>query len=105
MIRVHVTAPGGERTSVDAAEGESLMAAIRDHGLPMPAICGGCCSCASCHVYIDARWHDRLAALSDDEATLVTASDHHREGASRLACQIPLSQPLDGMEIVIAPAD
>jgi len=85
--------------------GISLMEAIRDAGLDeMLALCGGCCSCATCHVYVDPAFADRLPPISEDENDLLDSSDH-RAAASRLSCQISLSDALDGLTVRIAPED
>ena len=68
------------------------------------ALCGGCCSCATCHVHIDPAFADKLPQMSDDENDLLDSSDHRDEN-SRLSCQIPLTAELDGMTVTIAAED
>jgi 2Fe-2S ferredoxin len=69
----------------------------------MKAECGGAAACATCHVYVDEPWLDRLAAPSDDEDDLLyTAPD--RRSNSRLSCQILMSEALDGLTLTIAPS-
>ena len=79
---------GSERT-IGAAPGLSLMEAIRDAGIDqVMALCGGCCSCATCHVYVEA--HDgALPPMTADEDDLLDSSSH-RTDRSRLSCQLPL---------------
>lgn len=81
------------------------MEAIRDAGLDeLMALCGGCCSCATCHIYVDPDFHDRLPKISEDENDLLDSSDH-RAQASRLSCQLQLTADLDGLTVRIAPED
>ena len=105
MINIIVNTREGEERALAAGEGLSLMEAIRDEGIDeLLALCGGCCSCATCHVIVDAGSSVALAPISPDEDSLLDGSDH-REENSRLACQIPLSQALDGLRLRIAPMD
>lgn len=105
MAEVLVKARDGSEHHVPFHEGLSLMEAIRDSGLDeLLALCGGCCSCATCHVYVDPAFADRLPSMSEDENDLLDSSDH-RAQASRLSCQIPLSDELDGLTVRIAPED
>ena len=93
---------GGEQT-IDARSGQSLMQAIKAGGVDeLAALCGGNCSCATCHVYVDAAFTDRLPAMSEDEDDLLDSSDHRRP-QSRLSCQIPVTSELDGLRVTIAP--
>ena len=66
--------------------------------------CGGCCSCATCHVYVDPAFADKLPAISADESDLLDSSDH-RNATSRLSCQLPMTAALDGLKVTIAPED
>ena len=68
------------------------------------ALCGGCCSCATCHVHIDPAFADRLPKMGEDENDLLDSTDHRNE-TSRLSCQIPVSDALDGLIVTIAPED
>lgn len=105
MPKLIVVNREGEESTVEAADGLSVMEAIRDNGFDeLLALCGGCCSCATCHVYVDPSFADKLPALSEDEDDLLDSSDHRNE-TSRLSCQIPLSAELDGLKVTIAPED
>lgn len=105
MISLIVTKRDGTEVDVDGKPGVSVMENIRDHGIEeMLALCGGCCSCATCHVYVDPAFADRLPPMSDDENDLLDSSTH-RDGRSRLACQIPFSDGIDGLKVTIAPED
>jgi 2Fe-2S ferredoxin len=95
----------GEEQSVEGGEGLSVMEVIRDNGFDeLLALCGGCCSCATCHVYVDPAFADKLPALSEDENDLLDSSDH-RNDTSRLSCQLVMNQGLDGLRVTIAPED
>ena len=94
----------GVETSVQAAEGLSIMEVIRQAGFDeIQALCGGCCACATCHVYVDDP-DSLLEPMSEDEDDLLDAAEH-RLGQSRLSCQLSCSPALDGLRVVIAPED
>lgn len=105
MPKLVVVNRAGEEKTVEAGDGLSVMEAIRDNGFDeLLALCGGCCSCATCHIHVDAAWADKLPAMSEDENDLLDSSDH-REATSRLSCQIHMTDALDGLKVVIAPED
>ncbi len=105
MPKLTVTTRSGETTTVDTASGESTMAVLREAGFDeVMALCGGCCSCATCHVYVEPGFEDRLPALSEDENELLDGSEHRRP-ESRLSCQIPFDDAVDGLRVTIAPED
>ncbi|MDR7157107.1 2Fe-2S ferredoxin [Sphingobium xenophagum] len=105
MIEIFVTDRSGNARSIAAAEGLSLMEVIRDNGMDeLLALCGGCCSCATCHVYVDSSSAGALSPLSGDENDLLDSGDH-RTPNSRLSCQIQLTKDLDGLRVIIAPED
>jgi 2Fe-2S ferredoxin len=90
---------------VTAVEGHSLMEIIRNSGFgDVAALCAGCCSCATCHVYVDRDFADRLPPLGGDEDEMLDISDARAE-SSRLACQIRFTADLDGMTVTVAPED
>lgn len=86
-----------------AAEADwPIMEAIRSAGLPIKAECGGCCLCATCHVYVDDAWIGRIPAMDGEEETMLgDAPDVN--GASRLSCQIRMTPELDGLALCLAP--
>lgn len=99
-----VTREGSERT-LEAPDGHSAMEVIREGGVDeLLALCGGCCSCATCHVYVDADFANRLPAMSDDENDLLDSSSH-RTDRSRLSCQITMTPDISGLRVTIAPED
>ena len=100
-----VTLAPGEEKTFDAAVGRTLMEVIRDNGFDeLLALCGGCCSCATCHVHVDPAFADRLPKMSEDENDLLDSSDHRNE-FSRLSCQIPITDALAGLKVTIAQED
>jgi len=105
MPRIHVTDQDGSQASVNAETGLTLMEVLRDEGYDgIQALCGGNCSCATCHVYIDEGWLEKLPPTEEDETDLLSDSDHQQPG-SRLSCQIEVTDALDGLEVTIAPDD
>ena len=105
MPQIIVVNQSGEETSVEASEGRTLMEVIRDNGFDeLLALCGGCCSCATCHVYVDEDHVGELQPMNADEDALLDTSDHRAEN-SRLGCQLVLGDAHDGMRVTIAPDD
>ena len=105
MPKLVVVSRTGEEKTVDAAEGVSVMEAIRDNGFDeLLALCGGCCSCATCHVYVDPAFAGIVAPRGEDEHDLLDSTDH-RQDNSRLSCQLQMTGALDGLRVTIAPED
>ena len=105
MTTINVINRDGSTRGIEAEPGKSLMELIRDGGVDaLLALCGGCCSCATCHVHIDDASFGKLPAMSDDENDLLDSSDH-RNANSRLACQIAVTPELDGMTVTLAEED
>ena len=105
MPTLHVTDRSGESKTVEAHSGLTVMEAIRDNGFDeLLALCGGCCSCATCHVHVDPAFADKLPAMSEDEDDLLDSSDARKDN-SRLSCQIDFTDELDGLKVTIAEED
>ncbi len=105
MPKLIVTTREGETSEIDVEDGLTVMEAIRDNGFDeLLALCGGCCSCATCHVQVDPSFIGKLPEMSEDEDDLLESSDHRGEN-SRLSCQIPFTAELDGLKVTIAPED
>lgn len=103
MAEIFVTTREGKEISLAAKPGMSVMEIIRDGDVDeLLALCGGCCSCATCHVYVDDGF--ATGPVSADEADLLESSDH-KTPASRLSCQIAFTAALDGLKVTIAPED
>ena len=105
MPKLTVITREGTESTVEGDAGLSVMEVIRDAGFDeLLALCGGCCSCATCHVQIDPAFADKLPKMSEDENDLLDSSDFRTE-YSRLSCQIPFGDGLDGLRVTIAPED
>ena len=105
MPKMIVKDRAGRESSIEAIDGLTVMEIIRDNGFDeLLALCGGCCSCATCHVYVDDAFADLLPAMSEDENDLLDSSSHRR-GTSRLSCQLTFSEALDGLRVSIAEED
>lgn len=102
-MRMFVTARNGEGIALSGEPGGTVMAILRDAGL-VEAMCGGQAACATCHVYLDAAWLDRIGPATGQEADMLDSSLERTE-SSRLSCQIALDDSLDGLAITIAPAE
>jgi len=103
MPKLTVTTLEGETSEVEGERGISVMEILRDNDFDIAAICGGCCSCATCHVYVDEDWIGKLPAREQDEQELLEELDAFKAEASRLSCQIEFSDDLDGLKVTIAP--
>jgi len=105
MAKLVIVNREGAEKEVEVSNGFTVMEAIRDNGFDeLLALCGGCCSCATCHVHIDPAFADKVPAMSEDENDLLDSSDHRNE-FSRLACQLKMSDALDGLKVLIAEED
>src|SRR3972149_3576023 len=96
-MRVYVVDRTGREHALDAVEGWRVMEVIRDWGLDIKAECGGACACASCHVYVDENWAERLHPPTEEELGLLDAA-LAVEPTSRLSCQIPASSRPHGLK-------
>ena len=105
MPQISITRRDGSNAIVDARANMTLMEVLRDESIDIEALCGGCCSCATCHVYIAPKFADRLPPISADEEVLLEESASYRRGESRLSCQIRVSDRMEGFELAIAPSE
>lgn len=95
---------GAERVIDDAETGTSLMEVARlAHVSGIIAECGGACSCATCHVYIDEAWVDAVGGPNDVEDDMLAMVEDIRRPNSRLSCQIALTAELAGLRVTVAP--
>ena len=105
MPQITIVTRDGAEHRVEGETGLSIMEVIRENGFDeLLALCGGCCSCATCHVQVDEQWIAALPPLSADEDDLLDSSDH-RGANSRLSCQLTFGPELDGLRVRIAPED
>ena len=101
MAKLIVVTRSGEERAINGEDGLSVLEVIRDGGIDeILALCGGCCSCATCHVHVDPAFADKLPPMSEDENDLLDSVDD-RDVTSRLSCQLPFGPALDGMRVTI----
>lgn len=102
MPKINITNHQNETSEVEVASGLSLMETLRDLGYEeILAMCGGCCSCATCHVHIDDQNCASLMPIEEDEQMLIEMTDHYDVEKSRLSCQIELSDEHEGLHVTI----
>jgi 2Fe-2S ferredoxin len=101
-MKIYVTDLDGKEHALEAVEGWRAMEIIRDHGLPVRAECGGACACATCHVYVDAAWQNKIPPKREEEEDMLDEAMNVTP-ASRLSCQIILDETMDGLKLTLAP--
>ncbi|HKC16883.1 MAG TPA: 2Fe-2S iron-sulfur cluster-binding protein [Steroidobacteraceae bacterium] len=100
MTRVTCIEPDGNSVSVDIRDGWSLMQGAKSQGVEgIEAQCGGACSCATCHCYVDPAWIARLPAPGEAEALMLTNVAAEQRPNSRLSCQICIEPALEGLVV------
>jgi len=99
-IRIQAVDRDGHLHQLTAPIGAVLMEVLRDANLGIEAVCGGCCSCATCHVFFPEA---ACGQPGEVEAALLQATDNFQQDRSRLSCQIELQQELDNLRVQIAP--
>ena len=105
MPKLILTARDGSEREIAGQAGTSVMEVVRDNGVDeLLALCGGACSCATCHVYADLGSAPGLPAMGADEDALLEGVGYRRP-ESRLSCQITFTDALDGLRITIAAED
>jgi ferredoxin, 2Fe-2S len=103
MPKIVFVQPDGSQQTIDAADGQSIMEAATNHLVPgIVADCGGGCSCATCHVYVDPAWAVKLTPPDEIEQAMLEGAIDPNE-RSRLSCQLRMSAALDGI-VVHVPA-
>ena len=101
-MKIRVIDRDGNKHELEGDSNSTLMEILRDAGLDIEAACGGCCACATCHVYINDQWLEKISPKDDDEESMLDQAFDVRN-SSRLSCQINLSEDLDGIELELAP--
>lgn len=104
MPLLRVVDRDGLEHEVEAASGQKVMETLRELDYGVAAICGGMCSCATCHVFVDPEWIDRLPAPMSDERELLSELTHFQEN-SRLSCQVEFNESLAGLRVTLAPEE
>lgn len=102
-MKIYVTDRDNEEHALDAIEGWRVMEIIRDYGMNDPKLgikaeCGGACACATCHVYIDEAWREKVGSPTPMEEDMLDFGYDVREN-SRLSCQIKVTDDLDGLVV------
>ncbi|MCX7058475.1 MAG: 2Fe-2S iron-sulfur cluster-binding protein [Proteobacteria bacterium] len=92
----------GKEHSVTGRVGVSVMETVRDLDFGVAAICGGMCSCATCHIWVDEEWTAKLPARQGDETELLRELSSFKPN-SRLSCQVQFTEALSGLKVAIAP--
>jgi 2Fe-2S ferredoxin len=101
-MKIIATDRDGKTHEIEGRDGWSVMEMLRDADLPITAECGGACACATCHVYVEGGWYDKLPEPSDSEMDMLDMA-LAVEPNSRLSCQITCSDELDGIKVTLAP--
>ncbi len=100
MPKVILISHDGVTTTVEGADGVSIMRTALDANIPgIVGVCGGSMMCATCHVYVREPWAAMLAAMTETESEMLTMTMSERKPSSRLSCQIVLSAALDGITV------
>ncbi len=101
MPQVTYIEADGTEHRVEAPAGRTLMQVAVANGVPgILGDCGGSCSCATCHGYVDPQWMHHLPAISETEEFMLDGVPDRR-ATSRLCCQIPLSDALSGIVVTL----
>jgi 2Fe-2S ferredoxin len=103
MSRLLVTDRDGVEHEVEGTPGLKVMEILRELDYGVAAICGGLCSCATCHIFVDTEWTAKLPDRQSDEQELLAELVHYDPERSRLSCQIDYTDALDGLKLKIAP--
>ena len=97
-MKIKVTDREGNKHELEGDTNSTLMEILRDANLDIEAACGGCCACATCHVYIKDEWLDKINKKSEGEDDMIDQAYEPKKN-SRLSCQIQVSSEIDGLEV------
>ena len=103
MARMVVVDRDGKEHEIEARPGLKIMEILRELDYGVAAICGGLCSCATCHIYVDPDWSAKLPKPQSDESELLRELGDYKEPVSRLSCQVEMTEALSGIKVAIAP--
>ena len=103
MARMIVVDRDGKEHEIEAKPGLKVMEILRELDYGVAAICGGLCSCATCHVFVDENWVSRLPKPQSDELELLRELPDFKEAVSRLSCQVDFTDAVSGLKLAIAP--
>jgi ferredoxin, 2Fe-2S len=105
MVKLHMTDRNGERVEVDASPGLSVMENIRDLPASVEAICGGMCSCATCHILVEPDSAGQVSPRSWEELQMLQGDPNFDSHRSRLSCQIRVTDQMDGFSFTVVPEE
>jgi 2Fe-2S ferredoxin len=105
MAKMLVTDQGGKFHEVEGRVGLKVMETLREFDYGVTAICGGLCSCATCHIFVEPDWMSRLPSPQSDEKDLLVELQHYDPARSRLSCQVDFTAALDGLPLTVAPEE
>jgi len=105
MGKMVVTDREGEIHEIEIAAGDNIMEPLRELDSGTESLCGGMCSCATCHVFIQPDWFAQLEPAQDDELELLEETETYRKDESRLSCQLEFTDKLNGLSFTIAPEE
>jgi 2Fe-2S ferredoxin len=103
LATIFATDRDGTRHEIDAPDRSTLMEILRQAGMSIEALCGGSCQCATCHVFIEEPWLDKLKPQTDFELATLEGEGSEIRPNSRLSCQIKWQAELDGIVLTVAP--
>jgi 2Fe-2S ferredoxin len=105
MPKIHVTDRGGTSHTLSVANGQTLMEPLRELDEGIEALCGGMCSCSTCHIFVAPESFATLPERQSDELELLESTESFRPGESRLACQVKMTDAIDGIHVTVAPEE
>ena len=104
MAKIYVTDRAGNDHVLDATSGLTLMEPLREIDNGVEALCGGMCSCATCHVFVDEAWLEKFPMRESDEEELLEMLDYFQPN-SRLSCQLRVQDAHEGLTVTLAPEE
>jgi 2Fe-2S ferredoxin len=98
MAKIIYQTTAGEQYEIEVANGKTVMEGAIYNGIPgILAECGGSCACATCHVYVEERFMDKVGELGEYEGEMLEETASPSKDNSRLSCQIRVTDELDGL--------
>jgi ferredoxin, 2Fe-2S len=101
-MKIYAKDRKGKEHTIEGRDGWTIMEILRDAGLDIAAECGGACACATCHVYVEDGWYEKLTPPSEGEVDMLDMALAVQPN-SRLSCQLTCSEELDGIRVTVAP--
>ena len=102
MPKLIIIDRSGKKSEIEYDSNFTLMETLRDNGYDIEASCGGCCACATCHCYVEDKWLEKISKADDDEESMLDQAMDIKKN-SRLSCQIPFTEELNGITLTLAP--